>query len=110
MAEVAGLNEIEEFSDLSSGHKLQAARDAYSLANQYLAEGTAENQAVAMARARQEIINRIDQETGEYLGFGDGGTTSPTEAVAVTTQAEFDALPSGALYTNPADGKTYRKK
>jgi hypothetical protein len=83
MAEVAGLNEIEEFSDLSSGHKLQAARDVYSLANQYLAEGTAENQAVAMARARQEVINRIDQETGEYLGFGGGGS------VGVPSQEEW---------------------
>ncbi|MDG4721145.1 hypothetical protein [Thalassospira aquimaris] len=27
----------------------------------------------------------------------------------VATQAEFDALPSGAYYVNPADGATYRK-
>lgn len=26
-----------------------------------------------------------------------------------TTQAEFDAVPPGGLYVNPADGKTYRK-
>lgn len=30
--------------------------------------------------------------------------------VTPTTQAEFDALPSGTLFVNPADGKTYRKK
>jgi len=26
------------------------------------------------------------------------------------SQADFDALPSGSLYVNPSDGKTYRKK
>lgn len=43
-------------------------------------------------------------------------TTRPAPAVAPTrqlsrptTQAEFDAVPSGGLYVNPADGQTYRK-
>jgi hypothetical protein len=30
-------------------------------------------------------------------------------AVEITSQAEFDALPSGTMYINPADGATYRK-
>ena len=68
-AEVAGLNQIPEFDDLDKGAKLQAARDVYSLATAYLADGTAENQAVAMARAREEIRKRIDAETGTYKGF-----------------------------------------
>lgn len=33
-----------------------------------------------------------------------GGIARPT------TQAEYDALPSGTKFVNPADGKTYRKK
>jgi hypothetical protein len=78
LMEVAGLNQIDEFSDLDKGAKLQAARDVFSLANQYLAEGTAENQAVAMARARQEIIKRIDPETGEYRGFSEKTTSVPS--------------------------------
>lgn len=31
------------------------------------------------------------------------------EPAKVSSQAEFDALPSGALFINPKDGKTYRK-
>lgn len=107
-AEVAGLNQIPEFDDLDKGAKLQAARDVYSLAASYLADGTAENQAVAMARAREEIRKRIDPETSTYKGFG--GETQTQEAVAVTTQADFDALPSGTKFINPADGKVYTKK
>ncbi len=37
-------------------------------------------------------------------GNAGGGIASPK------TQAEFDALPSGALYVNPADGAQYKKK
>lgn len=42
-------------------------------------------------------------------------TTGPAASVAPAiaqpkTQAEFDALPSGAKYINPKDGKTYTKK
>lgn len=35
---------------------------------------------------------------------------NPGEPARVTSQAEFDALPSGALFINPADGKVLRKK
>ncbi len=33
----------------------------------------------------------------------------PTQFASPKSQAEFDALPSGSLYINPADGKQYRK-
>lgn len=39
--------------------------------------------------------------------------TDPAARSAVatpTSQAEFDALPAGAMFVNPSDGKTYRKK
>lgn len=37
--------------------------------------------------------------------------SQPTAKIATPqSQADFDALPSGATYVNPADGKTYRKK
>jgi hypothetical protein len=32
------------------------------------------------------------------------------KAAMPATQADFDALPSGALYVNPSDGQTYKKK
>ena len=40
-------------------------------------------------------------------------TNAPTASAGPVTpksQDEFDALPSGALYINPADGKQFRKK
>ncbi|HXD84732.1 MAG TPA: hypothetical protein VN599_09905 [Rudaea sp.] len=42
-----------------------------------------------------------------------GKQSTPTATAAPaspSSQADFDALPSGALYVNPSDGKTYRKK
>lgn len=44
-----------------------------------------------------------------YYGAGKGGAASG-EIAKPSTKAEFDALPSGALYVNPADGQQYRKK
>lgn len=35
--------------------------------------------------------------------------TPPAQLATPTTQAQFNALPSGALYIDPDDGKTYRK-
>jgi hypothetical protein len=37
-------------------------------------------------------------------------STSSSAVARPTTKAEFDKLPSGATYVNPADGLTYRKK
>lgn len=37
-------------------------------------------------------------------------TAKPAGLSAPKTQAEFNAIPSGADYINPADGKTYKKK
>lgn len=34
---------------------------------------------------------------------------APTGPRLISTQAQYDALPSGALYVDPDDGKTYRK-
>ena len=34
----------------------------------------------------------------------------PPQPPTPTSKAEFDSIPSGALYVNPADGNTYRKK
>lgn len=93
-AEVAGLNQIPEFDALDKGAKLQAARDVYSLATAYLADGTAENQAVAMARAREEIRKRIDAETGTYKGFDAEAKTqvpSQSEWMAKAKQANPNA-------------------
>lgn len=34
----------------------------------------------------------------------------PPQPATPTSKSEFDSLPSGSLYVNPADGKVYRKK
>lgn len=40
-----------------------------------------------------------------------GGAPAPTQQLArPKTQAEFEALPRGAVYIDPDDGKTYRKR
>ena len=38
------------------------------------------------------------------------GTMPAARVARPTTQAEFDKLPSGSRYVNPADGKEYIKK
>lgn len=52
-------------------------------------------------------------QTGAAGGSGPStaprGGGSDDEPARIQTQADFDALPSGALYVNPADGETYRK-
>ena len=50
-----------------------------------------------------EDTNAFDKDAGA-LG-GDGGAKPSTP----TTEAEYNALPSGALFIDPDDGKTYRK-
>lgn len=38
------------------------------------------------------------------------GKIAPIKPVALKTIADYNSLPSGALYIHPSDGKTYRKK
>lgn len=66
------------------------------------------------AKAAEEFDNRfllphtreVVQRANQTMGIGEGGGNQP--APLVKTQQEFDALPSGATYTEP-DGKQYRK-
>lgn len=110
-AELAGMGNDETFDSLSSTDKLQAVNDIYSLAASYLKEGVSD-QAVATAMARLEIKHRINPDTGEYKGFKEEGAKglAAKGATKITSQEDFDKLPSGALFINPADGKPLRKK
>lgn len=47
----------------------------------------------------------VTVEKGIEAIFGNGST----QIARPTTQAEYDALPGGATYVDPDDGKTYRK-
>lgn len=65
-----------------------------------------------MDRASREQASALLRQAQEKLAqmSGLGGTTAPTGGAArPTSRAEFDALPKGARYINPADGKEYIK-
>jgi hypothetical protein len=64
---------------------------------------------VAKQMAREEVLKRVSPE-GEYTPPSVTAETKPTGIITPTSKAEFDKLPSGTVYINPADGKQYRKK
>lgn len=53
---------------------------------------------------RLAALQQIRRLQAKYAGQQGGNLPKPN------TQAEFDALPSGAQYIDPDDGKTYRKR
>lgn len=60
-------------------------------------------------------LNAIEEKYRSKLRKGHQADTpkvpvSATEPKKISTQADFDALPVGALFINPADGATYKKK
>jgi len=66
------------------------------------------------AREANRRIRELPDPFGQYRAWQaaqdkGGKNASTTGQPTPRTQAEFDALPSGALYTDPDDGKTYRK-
>lgn len=65
----------------------------------------------ALEEYRQELERRLGigggQGSGQIIG-GDG--SAPDRAARPRSRAEFDALPSGAYFVNPADGRVLRKK
>lgn len=60
----------------------------------------------------QEAEKRIRELPDPYEGFNEyrRDAEKANQAAAPTTQEEFDALPPGALYIDPDDGMTYRKR
>lgn len=53
-------------------------------------------------------LQQVNAKLAQMAGIG--GATVPTGgAIRPSSQAEFDALPKGARYINPADGKEYTK-
>lgn len=66
----------------------------------------------ANLRKVMDYVNQTKSRLGNAYNQtyqGSAGGQSPLAAHAPQTQAEYDALPSGAVYTDPDDGKTYRK-
>lgn len=66
---------------------------------------------------RQKKIEEVYREMKSQFTLPSPATTpkatqpAPSQGPSkITSQAEFDALPSGAMFINPADGKVLRKK
>lgn len=59
----------------------------------------------------QDAEKRIRELPDPYEGFNEYRKTAEkvNQATKITTQEEYDAMPSGTLYINPDDGMTYQK-
>lgn len=63
------------------------------------------------ARSRQRAIKQMQITAGRAVG-GDGAPPAapkPPTTARPQSEAEYNALPSGAMFIDPDDGKTYRK-
>ena len=77
-------------------------RDTFvNLAKQYLA--AAETDGKKTRKSMEGIVDRLGLNPADVFTDAQDSTAPPS----ITTQAEYDALPSGALYTE--DGQQYRK-
>ena len=58
----------------------------------------------------QEFLRNLQTQNSQSLGVDAPQPTASGESLpTLQSQAEFDALPSGARYINPDDGQIYRK-
>jgi hypothetical protein len=57
-----------------------------------------------------QIYKDLTAQGGGREARSDKASPGAPQAVKPSSRAEFDALPTGAVYVNPADGKLYRKK
>lgn len=102
----------EEIADILSGKKQPTAKDIETLVekrigHQVMPGVTPQKQIDEMrAAARREIEGHF---APEKPAAGAAAAPAPGGAAKPATKKEFDELPKGALYVNPADGKTYRK-
>ena len=98
-----------------SNEMLRASREALGL------NGLDANQANSIARLNQAIAQIESQENTlrRVLQDGIGSASTPAgpapaapggdEIARPQTEADYNALPSGAMFVDPDDGKTYRK-
>lgn len=101
------------FKRLKDTEQLEAARDVIYLATALVAEGTAKSMQDGETLARQQILAAIDPESRTYVRENVSGSTElPKGEVGtrqnpakIVTQAEYDSLPSGAVFINPDDNQ-----
>lgn len=92
-----------------STSKTAAASEWYNKVAQYQAQGKDQDTAKALAA---KDVNSMISSDGVFTPKQVSATApnSSTIVASPKSQSDFDALPSGSLYINPADGKQYRKK
>lgn len=97
-------------STLEDDDKIKAANELESMArDKYL---SADSEVQDMAQARQWAANQLTSRVkdGKLLPADTGQVAVSTAVASPKSQAEFDALPSGTKFINPADGRQLIKK
>lgn len=99
------------------GERLNPRQRGDFLNQARLLASAAQDRLTAATREYQGIADQYGYDATRATGMADfrdvtGNVQAPqAQSVASpTTQAEFDALPSGAIYIDPDDGQTYRKR
>ncbi|MDE2101774.1 MAG: hypothetical protein KGL39_31295 [Patescibacteria group bacterium] len=110
-------NIASALTQVAQGQPMQPKSSAYDTAKAQLAKaiilqqgntgnGTTNTISSALAQMQQ-----LDPANPPAAAPAAQPASAPQgQIVTPQSQNEFDSLPSGALYVNPADGKTYRKK
>jgi len=108
----------EEFADLSIEDQTQASAEITARVDEIMRSASSRGEPVNQADATRQALaemkeqGRIQKRPWWQTGFGLLGAeqelVDQSDTQTITTQAQYDALPSGATYVG-ADGNTYRK-
>jgi len=75
-----------------------------------LSQSQSEDQLMENLDRLEKVYSQISRKAAAYPNASQFGFTAPSsDAARPTTQEQYDALPSGALFIDPDDGKTYQK-
>lgn len=97
----------EGYKGLEVSDQVAAAQELPAVTQYYITQGY--DGATAKTKAREDILGRIQE--GKFTPFTSKQEqkVESTSIAKPTSQADFDALPKGSKFINPADGKTYIK-
>ena len=117
LAELAFSGDIEKATSFAYGTNAKPRAEAVMSMFAALKNTDADNgkSSDLMKKAEQMVDQLREKDTASRGGVKVGGEkaaepkAAPKEAAKPKSKAEYEALPSGALYVNPRDGKTYRK-
>ncbi|MNV88462.1 hypothetical protein D3C71_1826750 [compost metagenome] len=99
------------------GERLNPNQRADFLAQARGLASAAQGRVTAAAREYQGIADQYGYDPTRATGLADFRDVSATasggqsqQAARPNSEADFNALPAGALYIDPDDGRTYRKR